>query len=134
MYDIYNSYLMAPCSIPMDKMLAIYRNMMDELDDKDEEAYVFYRDILQASLDYARLRSRWNLMGQKERLESDPERTRKHNRVILSINMLARYLVQRGKKAAWRQALGDENRVPPVRKATGDSACFLVFLQCRDAR
>lgn len=134
MDNLYSSYLKQPCSMPVDKMLAIYQNMMVELDNKDEEAYLFYKDLLQASLDYTRLRSHWWMMSQEERLASDPERTRKHNRVILSINMLARYLAQQGKKTSWRTALGDEKKDPSFRKAIGDYACFLVFLQCLDAR
>lgn len=42
--------------------------------------------------------------------------------------MLARYLKQQGKTAAWRDELGYEEDDPYNRKAIGDFACYLAFV------
>ena len=48
--------------------------------------------------------------------------------------MLARYLKQQGKVAAWRDALGYEEDDQYNRKAIGDFACYLAFVNGINAR
>lgn len=54
--------------------------------------------------------------------------------MITHFNMLARYLKQQGKAAPWRDALGYEKDEPCNRKAIGDFACYLAFVNGINAR
>ena len=68
------------------------------------------------------------------KMDTDSLRTSHHDSVISHFNMLARYLRMQGKKAAWRDALGDENENKYGRKTIGDFACYLVFMNSICAR
>lgn len=61
-------------------------------------------------------------------------RTSCHNSVIIHFNMLARYLKKNGKAAVWRDELGYEEDDSYNRKAIGDFACYLAFVNGINAR
>lgn len=69
---------------------------------------------------YTVVRAQWNFMSAEEIGESNPERSRLHNALIDSLNILSRNMVTAGEAVEWRKTLGDN------RKVIGDFACYVV--------
>ncbi len=129
----YEDYLPMPGSLTFEEMLSMHREIREETG-SDADALDLYKDLLTAAADYSQPRSRWLLWSRDKKLEEDAPRTSCHNRVTDSFNILARYLKNQGKAAAWRDVLGDEKKDPGCRKRIGDFACFLVFIESLNAR
>ncbi|MBP5744982.1 MAG: hypothetical protein J6W58_01615, partial [Lachnospiraceae bacterium] len=64
----------------------------------------------------------WEFMDYQERIDADPSRTRMHDTVIDSIEILARLANKEGMDISWRDDLGNE------RKRLGDFACFVTYI------
>ena len=69
---------------------------------------------------YAVVRAQWNFISVEEKIETNDERTRLHNTLIDSLNILARNMERADENVAWRRTLGDD------RKVIGDFACYVV--------
>jgi len=69
---------------------------------------------------YAVVRAQWNFISVEEKIDSNDERTRLHNTLIDSLNILSRNMLKAGETVEWRIALGDN------RKVIGDFACYVV--------
>ena len=106
----------------------IYEKILLQIDFNDSDAKEIWNDLIQNSIEYAAIRSKWLTYTKDERREKDPARTAKHNVVISSFNMLSRYLQKAGKDITWREQLGDE------RKRIGDFACYIAFIFGLNAR
>ena len=106
----------------------IYEKMLLEINFNDSDVKEIWDDLIQNSIEYAAIRSKWLTYTKDERREKDPTRTAKHNVVISSFNMLSRYLQKDGKDIKWREQLGDE------RKRIGDFACYIAFIFGLNAR
>ena len=100
----------------------------------NKDALEMYDELLEVATRYAAIRANWPLLSREEKNEQDPGRTSCHNSVITHFNMLARYLKQQGKSATWRDGLGYEEDDGYYRKAIGDFACYLVFVNSINAR
>ena len=100
----------------------------------DTEALELYDELIKIATRYATIRANWLLLSREKKSEQDSGRTSCHNSVIIHFNMLARYLKQQGKTAAWRDKLGYEEDDPYNRKAIGDFACYLAFVNVINAR
>ena len=74
------------------------------------------------SVRYAHIRAEWSLMNSEQRREADDSRTRAHNALIDSCNILSRNMNKSGDSVAWRALPGDD------RKVIGDFACYLHCL------
>lgn len=129
----YEDYLPAPGSLTLEEMLSLHREIKEDAG-HDEDALDLYKDLLAAAVKYSESRSNWPLWDWGQKLAEDSVRTSRHDRVIDSFNILARYLKNQGKSAAWRDVLGDEKKDPGCRKRIGDFACFLVFIESLNAR
>lgn len=129
----YEDYLPMPGSLTFEEMLSMHREIREETG-SDEDALDLYEDLLSAVVKYSESRAGWPLWSREKRAGEDRTRTTRHNQVIDSFNILARYLKNQGKAAAWRDVLGDENKDPGYRKRIGDFACFLVFIESLNAR
>ena len=114
-------------------MQTIHAEMLVEIG-VDKDALELYDELLEVATRYAAIRANWLLLSREEKNEQDPGRTSCHNSVITHVNMLARYLKQQGKSATWRDELGYEEDNPYNRKAIGDFACYLVFVNGVNAR
>ena len=68
---------------------------------------------------YAVTRADWNFLSVEEKMESNDARTRLHNALIDSLNILARNMNKAGEPVEWRRILGDD------RKVIGDFACYV---------
>ena len=129
----YEEYLKQPKAIIFEKMQMIHAEMLAELG-ADMEALELYNELMKVATRYAAIRANWLLLSREEKNEQDSGRTSCHNSVIIHFNMLARYLKQQGRTAAWRDELGYEEDDPNNRKAIGDFACYLAFVNVINAR
>ena len=77
---------------------------------------------------------KWGMMSREEKMDKDSLRTAHHDSVIMHFNMLVRYLRMQGKKATWRDALGDDEDNKYYRKTIGDFGFYIVFVNSICAR
>ena len=129
----YEEYLKQPRAISFEKMQMIHAEMLAEIG-ADTEALELYDELMKIATRYAAIRANWPLLSREEKNAHDSGRTSCHNSVITHFNMLARYLKQQGKTAEWRNELGYEEDDPYNRKAIGDFACYLAFVNGANAR
>ena len=120
----YEEYLKRPKAITFAKMQTIHTEMIAEIG-TDVDALELYDELIKIATRYATIRANWLLLSREEKNEQDSGRTS---------NMLARYLKQQGRTAAWRDELGYEEDNPYNRKAIGDFACYLAFVNVINAR
>lgn len=129
----YEEYLKQPKAITFGKMQIFHAEMLAEIG-ADTEALELYDELMKVATRYAAIRANWLLLSREEKSEQDSGRTSCHNSVITHFNMLVRYLKQQGKAAAWRDELVYEEDNPYNRKAIGDFACYLAFVNGINAR
>lgn len=129
----YEEYLKQPKAITFEKMQMIHAEMLAEIG-ADTEVLELYDELMKIATHYAAIRANWLLLSREEKSEQDSGRTSCHNSVIIHFNMLARYLKQQGKTAAWRDKLGYEEDDLYNRKAVGDFAGYLAFVNGINAR
>mgnify|MGYP004476168535 CR=1 FL=1 len=70
-------------------------------------------------------------LDKENRRNRDMSRTEAHDHLIRSFNILARYMENQKISIEWRNMLGDEKE---HRKRIGDFGCYLVFINCLNAR
>lgn len=133
MITTYEEYIKLPKAQPFEQMQAIHKQIVLEVRN-DPDALELYDDFIKVATRYAAIRANWLLLSREEKLDQDSGRTSCHDSVITHLNMLARYLKQQGKTAAWRDELGYEEDGSYNRKAIGDFACYLVFVNSINAR
>ena len=129
----YEEYLKQSKAISFEKMQMIHAEMLAEIG-SDVETLELYDKLMKIATRYAAIRANWLLLSREEKNEQDSGRTSCHNSVITHFNMLVRYLKQQGKAAAWRDELGYEEDDLYNRKAIGDFACYLAFVNGINAR
>ena len=103
----YEEYLKQSKAITFEKMQTIHTEMLAEIG-ADAGSLELYDELMKVATRYAAIRANWLLLSREEKSEQDSGRTSCHNSVITHFNMLARYLKQQGKAAAWRDKLGYE--------------------------
>lgn len=133
MITTYEEYIKLPKAQPFEQMQAIHKQIVLEVGN-DPDALGLYDDFIKVATRYAAIRANWLLLSREEKLNQDSGRTSCHDSVITHLNMLARHLKQQGKTAAWRDELGYEEDGSYNRKAIGDFACYLVFVNSINAR
>lgn len=129
----YKDYLTAPKALSTDEMQSLHEEIIREIG-SDTDGAELYEELMTVAIRYASIRAGWPLLDREEKMEKDSRRTSCHNSVITHFNMLARYLKQQGKDAAWRDRLGYEEDDPYNRKTIGDFACYLTFVNGVNAR
>ena len=102
---------------------SIYKRMTDAIAKCEHEAKKeLWDDFVQRCFNYTLVRCKWEFMDYQERIDADPSRTRMHDTVIDSIEILARLASKEGMDTSWREDLGNE------RKRLGDFACFVTYI------
>ena len=129
----YEEYLKQSKAITFEKMQMIHTEILAEIG-ADADALELYDELMKVATRYAAIRTNWLLFSREEKNEQDSGRTSCHNSVITHFNMLACYLKQQGKTAAWRNELGYEEDDLYNRKAIGDFACYFAFVNGINAR
>ena len=126
----FEQYLKEPYALDFHQMQRIHGELSKEIGE-DPEAVELYEELIDAATRYAAVRAKWLRMSKEEKIDL---RTSHHDSVITHLNMLARYLKMQGKKALWREQLGDVEENGYIRKGIGDFACYLVFVNSICAR
>lgn len=129
----FEQYLKEPYALDFHQMQRIHGELSEEIGE-DPEAVELYEELIDAATRYAVVRAKWFRMSKEEKIDTDSLRTSHHDSVITHLNMLARYLKMQGKKAVWREQLGDVEENGYIRKGIGDFACYLVFVNSICAR
>jgi hypothetical protein len=86
------------------------------------------KEIVEAAVRYARMRTDWAIQDPDQRKEADAYRTIAHNRFIDACNILSRTMRKRGKDISWRARLGQD------RGEIGDFACYIHCILGLSAR
>ena len=131
--NTFADYIKEPYALEFDQMKMLHEDLLSEIDD-DPDTIELYEELIDAATKYAAIRAKWGRMTREEKMDTDSLRTSHHNSVIIHFNMLARYLCMQGKKAAWRDALGDDEGNRYYRKTIGDFGCYIVFVNSICAR
>lgn len=129
----FEQYLKEPYALDFHQIQRIHGELSEEIGE-DPEAVELYEELIDAATRYAAVRAKWLRMSKEEKIDTDSLRTSHHDSVIIHLNMLARYLKMQGKKALWREQLGDVEENGYIRKGIGDFACYLVFVNSICAR
>lgn len=79
------------------------------------------RDLYQAAKRYTGMRVEWRLTTPDERLQMDAARTRAHDALIDTFNILSRGQAKCKEDNLWRNNLGQD------RKSLGDMAAYIVL-------
>ena len=109
--------------LTMEDALSIYTRMANAIAKCEHEAKTeLWDDFVVRSYKYTLVRCKWEFMEYQERIDADPGRTRMHDTVIDSIEILARLAAKEGMDTSWRDDLGGE------RKRLGDFACFVTYI------
>ena len=133
MFCVYEDYLPAEKSLSLEEMRKLHQEMMNEIG-TDEDALELYEELVEQANRYVSFRSSWVLWSTAEKTEKDASRTACHNSLIVKFNQLSRYLKMQERDAAWRDVLGYEEDSSYSRKRIGDFACYIVFVNCLNAR
>lgn len=133
MINSYKEYLKQKKALPIEKMQTIHEELIEQIG-MDEVAIELYEELLEVANRYASIRADWFFMSREEKMDKDPGRTSCHDSVITHLSMLERYFEKQGKSTKWREELGNVAEDPYNRKAIGDFACYLVFINSVNAR
>lgn len=131
--NTFANYLKEPYALGFDEMQLLHDDLLDEIGN-DPDAIELYEDLIDVATRYAAIRAGWQRLSREEKMDTDSSRTSCHNSVIIHFNMLARYLRMQGKKASWREQLGDDEQNRYCRKTLGDFGCYIVFVNSICAR
>lgn len=124
----YNTYVQEINTITFEEATEIYEKLITSLDFNKVDTKELWNDLMENVVSYVSIRSGWLLLTREERTEKDKGRTRQHNSLIISLDMICRYLKKLGRDIGWRSQLGED------RKRIGDFACYLVFIYGLNAR
>ncbi|MBQ4307854.1 MAG: hypothetical protein II759_04685 [Lachnospiraceae bacterium] len=141
MIERYENYLGLKDSVSFEEAVEIYGRIAEQLADSGEGAEIF-EEYVAAAVDYAKVRSGWLLLSRREKEEQDSRRTALHDRSIIALNILARWMNMEGKDCTWRDALGDSTwrmndydvKKEIYRKRIGDFNCYAALFYGLNAR
>ena len=133
--ETYEDYIINADTLTLEQMQEIHKKLCAGLFIlKDNEiCEELFQDVLVSAKSYmAEYRAPWWSEWDKEnRRNRDMSRTEAHDHLIRSFNILARYMENQKISIEWRNMLGDEEE---HRKRIGDFGCYLVFINCLNAR
>ena len=113
MINTYEAYLNHPAgnTLNVEDALRLYNEMTDSvLKSKTGDKMEFWEDFLRNAAEYSSARTRWEFMSNSEKIENDENRTRKHDAMITSLNILSRIAEQEGLDVSWRKELGEDRK------------------------
>ena len=85
-------------------------------------------ELIKSAVNYARMRTDWELAFSGERQAMNTDRTVCHNAFISSRDILSRNMKAAGEAIEWRRTMGDD------RREIGDFACLLHCILGINAR
>ena len=132
MIERYENYLGLKDSVSFEEAVEIYGRIAEQLADSGEGAEIF-EEYVAAAVDYAKVRSGWLLLSRREKEEQDSRRTALHDRSIIALNILARWMNMEGKDCTWRMNDYDVKK-EIYRKRIGDFNCYAALFYGLNAR
>ncbi len=129
----YEDYLNESQHITFERMADIHRRLVAAIDLTIDTDHDCYTDLITAAAIYANIRASWCTMSREEKQEKDSRRTSAHDSFIRKLDILERYLAGQDKDTSWRDDLGHDTD-GYGRKAIGDFACYLAFVEGINAR
>lgn len=129
--NTYDDYLQMKESLTLEEADLIYREMLSSCTDEEEKELC--KEAVAAAVRYNGFRTEWNQYDVKEKADKDSSRTSCHDKFIICLNRLSRYLAQAGIRSHWRDLLGDEKE-PYKRKRIGDYAAYIALFEALNAR
>lgn len=109
-----------------DELKHAYNRMCASINTTDTTQVELFNDVLNACHEYAYIRSRWETFTIEQKIYNDDTRTNKHNMVIMSLDILVRYMKTRDYDTSWRALIGEDHIGKP-RKDQGDFACYIAY-------
>lgn len=103
----------------------IFKGMREAVDFEDETEVMLWEDIRVSALNYVNKRSEWLILSIGEKVVKDTARTRSHDVFISTLNVLARYLKEKGKDVKWVDMLFPRDW---DRRDVGDFAGYFLLL------
>ena len=128
-----HTYDREPEALSIDDAAQIHDQMIFEMGE-DLVAKEYYRLLLEASIEYIDIRTKWAIQTKEENHAMNDTRTKKHNAVIYGLDELANYLCSMGYRCAWRDRICYEKDGKYFRKRCGDFGCYLAFLASLSTR
>lgn len=129
----YDTYLEHNDTLSFEEANRIHQKMLAEIG-HDPDAEELYLELVQSSVEYASVRSKWLLMSREERMDADSGRTGKHDSLIIKFLQLQRYLQANGKQTDWLTDLTGGEDIKDARKRVGDMGCYIAFVYGLNAR
>ena len=98
-----------------------HQKILDGMKKGDAELEQYWLDFVKNAIEYTQIRSKWYLISREERQATDESRTNKHNRVIMALKLVVRYLASEGADSSWFDEIESD------RKKIGDFAIILLI-------
>ncbi len=114
-------------ALTLQEALSIYEAIMENHDDRDEDAAYLLDNLIRKSVYYANIRAEWDLKSREQKMEADSGRTIAHDALISAVSMIARYQKEEGR--VWLARLGKDDR-----KRIGDFGCYIALFRSLQAR
>ena len=92
----YDEYLSMHDTLTFEEAVGIIKQISDSINPNSEDDVEILADFLNAGANYAKIRADWYQMPREKRMDIDSPRTACHNLVIFHLNLLSRYLAQKG--------------------------------------
>lgn len=126
-YETYLDSLVQPV-IPIERCEQIYMELISNINVNDEVFFELWNNVLEKCFKYMEIRMNWSLYSREKKMDIDSRRTAIHDTLIISFDMLSRYMEKNGKSTEWRKKLGDD------RKRIGDFGCYIAYVQALNNR
>lgn len=133
----FENYLNSSEHLTFKDMTLIHKLILDNANIKNEDFREVWEEIIQSSIDYSNIRSKWNLFTREQKMDKDPLRTSLHDDVILNFILLERtFRMNQWNSKSWTEILFLESDVPTRhkddlnkhRKRIGDFSNYLAFV------
>lgn len=101
-YETYLDSLVQPV-IPLERCEQIYMELIGNINVNDEVFFELWNNVLEKCFKYMEIRMNWSLYSREKKIDIDSRRTAIHDTLIISFDMLSRYMEKNGKSTEWRK-------------------------------
>ena len=139
----FENYLNASEHLTFEDMTLIHKLILDNANITNEDFKDVWEDVIQSSIDYSNIRSKWSLFTIEEKMDKDPLRTSLHDDVIFNFIILERiFKMNQWDSKSWTEILFLESDVSTRhkddlhkhRKRIGDFSNYLSFIYALTGR
>lgn len=131
--NTYENYLSSPDTLPFETANSIHMEVIQEANINDTIFNELWEEVIESAITYTKNRAEWRTYTRERKVETDKLRTGKHNRFIVSLTVLKRYMNTQNWSTSWSNQLGLEER-EKNRKKIGDFANYLTYVYALNGR